>query len=388
MTINNSAQKQEISAINDGLNAIKEAPKIDFPNVDKNAKIVVAMSGGVDSSTTVALLQEAGYTNVIGMTLLLYENDDEKGIVCRDQTIIDDCNQVAKHLGIEHHFIELKEEFMDTIINPFLQGYANGITVNPCISCNRDIKYGALLRESKKIGADVLVTGHYIKWEAGESGLGEIHKGQSVNRDQSYFLSMVRKEAISYMRFPLANFTKDITRQHAKRFGLHVADKKASIDLCFAAGSSYADIFKKQMQNQVPGNLIDTKGNILGQHQGIHHFTVGQRKGVGLSSNNGALFVVKIIKETNQVVLGTREDLAVKEINLHNCNWLGDEDFKFESKQILAKVRGTQILIPATIYPLDNGKAKIVFNEDIFAVASGQVCAFYDGNRLLGGGYI
>lgn len=361
---------------------------IDFPLVDKNAKIAVAMSGGVDSSTVVGLLKEAGYTNLVGLTLLLYENDDEKGIVCRDQTIVDDCNQVVEKLQIEHKFIELKEEFRETIINPFLSGYLGGVTVNPCVTCNREIKYGALLKETKKINADYLVTGHYIKWLAGQNNQGEIHKGLSVNRDQSYFLALVRKEALKYMRFPLANYTKEQTREHAKRMGLHVATKKASVDLCFAGGSSYAEIFEKTMKEAKPGNLVDTKGNILGQHNGIHHFTVGQRKGIGVSSNNGALYVVKIDPSSNQVTLGQKEDLAVTSVNLTNCNWLGEGDFNFTNKQVLAKVRGAQILMPATLNANANGSAVINFKDPIYGVASGQICAFYENNRLLGGGYI
>ena len=362
---------------------------IDFSGVDKNAKIVVAMSGGVDSSTTVALLQEAGYKNIIGMTLILYENDEEKGIVCKDTTIRNDCIRVAKDFNIEHHFIELKEEFMEEVINPFLTGYMSGITVNPCITCNRDIKFGYLLRESQKIGADILVTGHYIKWESGNDSTGRIYRSHLQGRDQSYFLSQVRKEVLKQIRFPLANYSKDQVRQEANRLGVHVAQKKASSDLCFTGGSSYAEIFNKVAKGNKSGNIVDMNGKILGTHSGIYNFTIGQRKGIGVGGSEVPYFVIKIDVETNDVIVGPREALAIREVELHNINWLGDGDFNFESKKILSKIRSAQPLISSELVPTSSSSAKIIFSEPIFGTAKGQVCAFYDDDdRLLGGGYI
>ncbi len=363
--------------------------KIDFPNVDKNAKIVVAMSGGVDSSTTVALLQEAGYKNIVGMTLILYENDEAKGIVCKDTTIRNDCIRIAKDFAIEHHFIELKEEFMEEVINPFLFGYMSGITVNPCITCNRDIKFGYLLKESEKINADILVTGHYIKWDKGADGLGAIYRSATQGRDQSYFLSQVRKSVLKKLRFPLANYSKDYIRSEAQRLGVHVAQKKASSDLCFTGGASYSEIFNKMEEKAKVGNIVDTNGNILGSHKGVHNFTIGQRKGIGIGGTEKPYFVINIDVNKGEVVVGPKEALAVKEINLSDINWLGDDIFNSSSKMVFSKVRSSQMLVESDLIPTSHNTAKIIFKNDIFGVAKGQTCAFYDKNdRLLGGGYI
>ncbi len=362
---------------------------IDFMNVDKNAKIAVAMSGGVDSSTAVALLKEAGYKNIVGLTLILYENNADKGIVCKDQTIKDDCNRVAKDMNIEHHFIELKEEFMEEIINPFLMGYMSGITVNPCITCNRDIKFGYLLRESEKINAQVLVTGHYIKWQKSQDGYGYIYRSNNAGRDQSYFLSQTRKESLQKLRFPLANFSKAEVRAHAERLNIHVAQKKASSDLCFTGDLNYTELMKKTQENIKKGNIVDLSGKILGQHEGIHHFTIGQRKGIGIGGTAEPYFVIKINPDDATVVVGPKEALAVKELMLNNINWLGEGNFDFSTRQVLAKVRSTQLLTKAELIPSDLNNAKIIFEEEILGVAKGQVCAFYDENdMLLGGGYI
>ncbi|MDR0484757.1 MAG: tRNA 2-thiouridine(34) synthase MnmA [Alphaproteobacteria bacterium] len=361
---------------------------IDFEGVDKNARIVVALSGGVDSSTTIGLLKEAGYKNVIGMTLLLHENNLEKGIISKDQNVRQDCTKVAETLGIEHHFIDIKDLFMQEIINPFLNGYMEGITVNPCIKCNRVIKFGKLLDEAKKLGADILTTGHYIKWGLGEDGLGAIYRGKSSIRDQSYFLSQVKKEALQHIRFPLYSYTKDEVRAEAARLGIHVAQKKSSADICFAGIGSYSDILETQGKNIIHGDIVDLKGNVLGKHEGIHNFTIGQRKGVGVGGNGKPLYVMKIDAENHKVIVGNKEDLIVREFTIEDVNWLGSGEFNFDKKTVLAKVRGSQPLKEADVYPLENNKARVVFKEDIFGVARGQICAFYDEERLLGGGYI
>ncbi|MDR2007567.1 MAG: tRNA 2-thiouridine(34) synthase MnmA [Alphaproteobacteria bacterium] len=361
---------------------------IDFEGVDKNARIVVALSGGVDSSTTIALLKEAGYKNVVGMTLLLHENNLEKGIISKDQNVRADCTRVAETLGIEHHFVDIKDLFMQEIINPFLESYLHGITFNPCIKCNRVIKFGKMLSEAQKLNADILTTGHYIKWGVGNDGKGAIYRGKNDNRDQSYFLSQVKKEALQYIRFPLYSYNKDQVRAEAARLGIHVAQKKSSADICFAGIGSYNDILKTQGKEIIGGDIVDVKGNVLGRHDGIHNYTVGQRKGVGVGGMHNPLYVMKIDAENHKIIVGNKEDLQMREIFIEGVNWLGDGEFDFTSRVLLAKVRGSQQLKEAEVFPLGDGKARVVFKENIFGVASGQICAFYDEERLLGGGYI
>ena len=361
---------------------------IDFVNVAKNAKILVALSGGVDSSTTLALLQEQGYKNIAAITLLLHENNEEKGVISKDQNVVADTTKIANTLGIKVHYLDIKNTFNEEIINPFLQSYAKGITMNPCIKCNRVIKFGLMLDECKKMGFDILVTGHYIKWQLSPLGQGAIYMGKSDIRDQSYFLSQVKQEALNHIRFPLANMTKSEVREHAARLGLHVAQKKSSADICFAGIGSYTKIINKQNPNICAGDIVNMQGKVLGKHLGIHNFTVGQRKGIGIGGFSEPLFVVGIDEKTNTVTVGTKADLAKREILLKDVNWLGDEEFTFAKKELQGKIRASQPLVMADLYPLPNNQAKIIFKEDVFGVAKGQSCSFYANNRLLGGGYI
>ncbi len=364
---------------------------IDFINVDKNAKIIVAMSGGVDSSLTLALLKEAGYTNIVGITYVLYDNDIERGIIRKDVNALEDAKKVADLFNIPHIAIEsLKDSFMQEVITPFLDGYSKGITLNPCIRCNRFIKFGAMFNELTKLEGDVLVTGHYIKWLPGETGLGEIYAGVD-GRDQSYFLSQVRREVLKKVRFPLATYNKDLVRAEASRFGIHVAEKKSSSGICFNGKDSYANIVSHTFTKDTKGNIKTVDGKILANHDGIHHFTVGQRKGIGISGTEEAYFVIDINPNTFDVTVGAKEHLATREIILSDVNWLGDELFN-SPMTLLAKVRASQPPIMAEIIPMDNNQCKVIFSKDVYGVAKGQTCAFYKevGNykRLMGGGYI
>ena len=364
---------------------------IDFTNVDKNAKIIVAMSGGVDSSLTLALLKEAGYTNIVGITYVLYDNDIERGIIRKDVNALEDAKKVADLFNIPHIAIEsLKDSFMQEVITPFLDGYSKGITLNPCIRCNRFIKFGAMFNELTKLEGDVLVTGHYIKWLPGETGLGEIYAGVD-GRDQSYFLSQVRREVLKKVRFPLATYNKDLVRAEASRFGIHVAEKKSSSGICFNGKDSYANIVSHTFTKDTKGNIKTVDGKILATHDGIHHFTVGQRKGVRISGTEEAYFVIDINPSTFDVTVRAKEHLATREVILSDVNWLGDELFN-SPITLLAKVRASQPPIMAEIIPMDNNQCKVIFSKDVYGVAKGQTCAFYKevGNykRLMGGGYI
>ncbi|MGV3278163.1 tRNA 2-thiouridine(34) synthase MnmA [Rickettsiales bacterium LUAb2] len=361
---------------------------MDFPYVDKNAKIVVAMSGGVDSSTVAAMLKQEGYNNLIGVTLFLYDNDETRGISCKDTTFRHDAKTVAEKIGIEHHILDLRDRFDELVITPFINGYINGITPSPCVTCNREMKFGALLEEADKLGADILVTGHYIKWQM-ENNQGAIYKNQETIRDQSYFLAKVRKEALNRIRFPLTNMTKNEVRAKAEELGLHVAQKPSSNDICFAGGKDYAKLIEKSAVNlKKAGNILDINGNVIGEHQGIFNYTVGQRRGIGVSGSGEPMYITNIDAENNTITIATREHLAKKEIHITNVNWLGNDDFNAKKRELLVKVRASQMPVIATIEPLSNNEAKVVFNEAIFGVARGQVCAFYDQDKLMGGGDI
>lgn len=362
---------------------------IDFVNVSKDSKIVVALSGGVDSSTTIALLLEQGYTNVVGMTLILHQNDYQKGIISKDQNVVQDCQKVATLLGIEHHFIDIKQEFMDIIIDPFLKSYQEGVSFNPCVTCNREVKFGLLYKACQDLNADFLVTGHYIKWGPGADNGGAIYRSKSQIRDQSYFLSMIKKDVLPYIRFPLANLSKEQVREQAQRLGLHVSQKKASSDLCFAGIGNYSKIVDKNVDEDTKGHIVDVNGKILGEHNGIHNFTIGQRKGIGIGGFKEPQYIIKLDTSTNEVVVGDKSYLAVQEVYLQGVNWLAEDDFYAMSERTMyAKVRASQVLQKVTVYPDQYHATKVVFENPIYGVAKGQVCSFYDENRLLGGSYI
>lgn len=361
---------------------------MDFYNVDKKSKIVVAMSGGVDSSTVAAMLKNAGYENVVGITLFLYDNDETRGISCNDTTFKHDAKTVAEKIGIEHYVLDLRDRFDELVITPFIQSYANGQTPSPCVTCNQKMKFGALVDEAKKLNADILATGHYIKWGI-KDGEASIFKNDELVRDQSYFLSKVDKEAINMIRFPIANMTKKEVRAMAEKFDLHNYQKPSSNDICFAGGKDYPKLIEKAISNlRKTGDILDINGNVIGQHKGIFNYTIGQRKGLGVSAPN-PLYVVDIDADKYTVTLGEREHLATNSITISNVNWLGKGDFNTLNEfSISAKVRASQIPVEVKVKPLGEGKAQVNFCESVFGVARGQVCAFYDENRLMGGGDI
>lgn len=359
---------------------------MDFPLVNKNSKIVVAMSGGVDSSTVAALLKSYGFNNLVGITLRLYDNDEAKGISCKDTTFKHDAENVAAKIGIEHKVLDLRERFYDLVINPFINSYLEGNTPSPCTTCNREIKFGALLEEAKKLNAEILVTGHYIKWEL-NNGLPVICMNQESIRDQSYFLAKIKKDSLKMIRFPLANMKKSEVRGLAENFGLHVAQKPSSNDICFAGGKNYSNLIKKSSKTIQTGSILDINGNVVGEHNGIFNYTIGQRKGIGVS-NKDPLYVVNIDSKNNTVTVASREYLAKKEIVISNVNWLGEGEFSQDVRKLDVKVRASQQLVSSVVEPLENNKARVVFGSEVFGVAPGQICAFYKENRLLGGGDI
>ena len=361
---------------------------IDFPQVKKDAKIVIGMSSGVDSSTVAALLQEAGYTNLLGITLVLYDSNESKGLLCHDSRIREDVIRVSSDLGIKHEFLDLKNVFMNKVIDPFINSYLNGETPNPCVNCNRDIKFGALIDYMEQINADILVTGHFIKLLINKNNSGEIYRGSNQIRDQSYFLSMVRKSSLNKIRFPLSNMSKEDVRQHAKRLNLHLFDKPASNDICFAGGLNYNNLFKSHGDSIKKGQIIDLNGNVLGEHDGIIHYTVGQRKGIKIGGSQEPFFVVFIDVEKIQIVVGHKKDFIKRDLIISDLNWLDDDPIN-ESQEVLIKVRSSQNLIEANLFPLPENKAQVVLKEEIMGISRGQICGIYQyNNKLLGGGKI
>ncbi len=362
---------------------------IDF-NIPKGSKVAVAMSGGVDSSTVAALLKNAGY-EVEGITLKLYETAKDKGLACKDATVEPDVKSVAQTLGIKYNMVDFSEKFMQNIISTFADDYSAGRTPNPCIRCNREIKFDAMLQEAFNIGADYLVTGHYITWKDDKDLGGSILKGDVDIRDQSYFLACVKKQSLKHIRFPLAHLTKSQVREIARKFNLSVADKPSSNDLCFVADGKYSETVKLLSPSSFKeGNIVNKKGDILGKHKGIVNFTVGQRRGIGIEDSNDILYVIAINAEKSEVVVGTKDELEKQELTLTEFNWLGKEsDYKVgNTLKLQAKVRAKQTLADATITFLEDDKAHVVFEGGVFSPAPGQLCAIYQNNRLLGGGFI
>ncbi len=348
-------------------------------------KIVVAMSGGVDSSCVAALLVEQGH-EVIGMTMQLYDSGvdvpSRKGACCAGQDIYD-AKRVAAKLGIPHYVLNYQSRFKEEVIQDFADSYARGETPIPCIKCNQTVKFRDLLEQSRRLGADHLATGHYIQRLETENGT-ELHRGVDDDKDQSYFLYATKKDQLEDLRFPLGGQSKSATREIAARFGLSVADKPDSQDICFVH-DGYAKVVQKYRSDALrPGNIVDTQGAVLGQHQGIIFYTIGQRRGLGLGGLEEPMYVVAVNPERAEVVVGTQENLAVESVILDELNWLinaPEGDFALQ-----VQFRSRMQPIPAVLTCTDQGKAKVTFTEPQFGVSPGQACVFYDDSRVLGGG--
>ncbi len=357
----------------------------DLSNIPKGSTVAVAMSGGVDSSVTAAVLKENGY-NVIGITLDLYKKVKSKGVACKDAAVVLDAKKVAETLSIPHHVLDLSDDFASIVVMPFSASYKNGKTPNPCVDCNRNIKFGKLLEYAMELGADYLATGHYIKWQDG------IVAGQDSIRDQSYFLALVQKEAVAKLRFPLAYMTKDEVRAYAEKKGLHVAKKPSSNDLCFVAEGKYKEVVETLLGEKFKkGNIVNQKGEKLGEHEGIIGFTIGQRKGLNIGGSKEPYYVVALDYKKNEVIIGLKEELKFQKVRINSCNWQVEEEEVFDTgTPKFAKVRAKQPLAKVEIKNLGKGEAEITFKEEINAAAAkGQLCAIYNKeNKLLGGGYL
>lgn len=366
---------------------------LDIEKAPGDTRVVVAMSGGVDSSVAAALLKEQGY-DVVGVTLQLYDHGvaiGKKGACCAGQDI-QDARQVAQRLAIPHYVLDYESRFRTEVMDSFADAYARGETPVPCIACNRTVKFRDLLKTVRELGAEALATGHYVQRVRGEAG-PELHRGADPARDQSYFLFGTTKDQLDYLRFPLGHLPKSETRALAERFDLPVAEKPDSQDICFVPGGNYAAVVQKLRPEAVePGEIVDLQGRVVGCHEGIVHFTVGQRRGLALGGRDGTdndpLYVVRLDPETRRVVVGPRAALGRIEMALYDLNWIGPA---FEGAMpVQVRVRSSQALRPAEI-ELSDGDALVRFAEPEIGVSPGQACVVYDamtGSRVLGGGFI
>ena len=364
-----------------------------FAKTPKMTRVVVAMSGGVDSSVVAADLADQGY-DVVGITLQLYDHGAalaKQGACCAGRDI-HDARRVAEEMNFPHYVLDYENKFRESVMDEFADQYLAGATPVPCIRCNERVKFRDLLATARELDADCLATGHYIRRVDGAEG-PELHQAADLSKDQSYFLFSTTREQLAFLRFPLGGLaSKEETRAKAARFGLPVADKPDSQDICFVPSGGYAAVIEKLRPGAAePGDIAHLDGRVLGQHKGIIHFTIGQRRGIGIGGGE-PLYVVKLNPETRQVIVGPREALATRLVPVNAINWLGDgafEDAPPGGHEALVKVRSTRPPAPARLHPRDGG-AEIELLTPEEGVAAGQACVFYapSGTRVLGGGWI
>jgi tRNA-specific 2-thiouridylase len=357
----------------------------------QKTRVVVAMSGGVDSSVTAGILAEQGY-DVVGFTMQLYDHGaavSSSKSCCAGQDIYD-AKRAADRIGIPHYVLDYENTFQKDVIEKFADAYVAGETPIPCVLCNQTVKFRDLLKAARDIGGDCLATGHYVQRVMGAHG-AEMHRAVDPDRDQSYFLFATTREQLDYLRFPLGGMLKPQAREIAKRLGLGVADKPDSQDICFVPQGSYMDIVKKlRPEAEKPGDIVHVDGRVLGHHKGIGGYTIGQRRGLGIGGEVDPLYVIRINPQDAQVVVGGKQDLLRDSFSLHDVNWLGSGDaIPADGVRARVKLRNTQAPLDATVLPGDRaGTANVVLDHPETAAAPGQACVFYEGERVLGGGWI
>lgn len=367
---------------------------LDFPQKPQDTRVVVAMSGGVDSSVVAGLLKQEGY-DVVGVTLQLYDHGasvHRAGSCCAGQDI-DDARRVAETLGIPHYVLDYEERFRKAVINPFAESYIAGETPIPCIACNQSVKFADLLETARELGADALATGHYISSRANGAHRA-LYRPVDAERDQSYFLFATTQEQIDFLRFPLGGLSKPQVREAAEAMGLTIAAKQDSQDICFVPQGKYSDIVARlKPEAATPGEIIHIDGRVLGQHEGVMRYTIGQRRGIGVASGE-PLYVVHLDAERARVVVGPREALETRRIFLRDVNWLGDgalDALPPEGLEVFARVRSSRPPRPAILHH-ETGSTWVELTDGETGVAPGQACVLYsgDGNnaRILGGGFI
>jgi len=353
-----------------------------------DTRVVVAMSGGVDSSATAALLAAEGY-RVVGVTLQLYDHGAavrRAGACCAGQDIYD-ARRVADALDIPHYVLDYESRFRAEVMDDFADSYLRGETPIPCVRCNQTVKFRDLLATARELEADALATGHYVRRAMGAEG-PELLRGADPARDQSYFLFATTRAQLADLRFPLGGLEKDATRALARRLGLRVAAKPDSQDICFVPGGSYASVLERLRPGAAePGDIVDTGGRVLGQHPGIVHFTVGQRRGIGVAAGE-PLYVVRLEPETRRVVVGPRAALLRDRLAVRDVNWLAAGGIPAGGLRAAVKLRSTQEPVGATVTGRPEGGAEVVLDQPQAGIAAGQACVVYDGERVLGGGWI
>jgi tRNA-specific 2-thiouridylase len=368
----------------------KELNSIGIDKKPEDTTVVVAMSGGVDSSTVAGIMKKEGY-KVIGITLKLYDDGKEVAAskqCCSGQDIMD-AKRVAHKLNIEHKILYYQDKFKQGVIDNFVDSYLNGETPIPCVQCNQTVKFKDLFEVSKELNADALVTGHYVK-SITSNNTTNMYRAIDENRDQSYFLFNTTREQLDYLRFPLGGMLKNKTREIAKDLDLNVADKPDSQDICFVPNGDYASVIRKFRPDSFQkGNIKNLDGNVIGVHDGIINFTIGQRKGIKVSDKE-PLYVLKINPENNEIIVGPKEKLGKKTITLKDLNLLTDKT-ELE-KNIFVKVRSTGSLLEAKIDLMDNNTAHVSLINPEDGISPGQACVFYNkdqyGHKVLGGGWI
>ena len=356
---------------------------------NKETRVVVAMSGGVDSSVVAALMKKEGY-DVTGITLKLYDDTKQSRVgrqCCAGQDIMD-AKRVSEKISIKHEILYYQKKFKSEVIDSFIDSYAAGETPIPCVQCNQTVKFRDLFKYAKDLNADALITGHYVS-RIQQNGNASMYRAKDHNRDQSYFLFSTTQEQLNFLRFPLGEIDKAETRSIAKKLDLNVADKPDSQDICFVPNGDYSSVIKKFRPDSFKsGKIIDLDGNQIGEHEGIINYTIGQRKGIKIASNK-PLYVININSDNNTVIVGNKENLEIKEIRLRELNILADK--KEFDKVINIKVRSTGRLLKAKIN-LENNYAKVEILDKEIGISPGQACVFYSqdeyGDKVLGGGWI
>jgi tRNA-specific 2-thiouridylase len=358
------------------------------PIARERCKVVVAMSGGVDSSTVAAILAHQGH-EVIGITLQLYDHGltlGKKGACCAGQDIYD-AQMAAEKIGIPHYVLNYESIFKQSVMDDFADSYLRGETPIPCVRCNQRVKFRDLFKVSQDLGAHCLATGHYVQ-RIVSNGKAELHSGADLHKDQSYFLFSTTQEQLEYLRFPIGGLHKDETRKIAHYFGLEISDKPDSQDICFVPQGGYASIIEKLRPGALDaGEIVLKDGKVIGKHNGIINYTIGQRRGLNIA-NKEPLYVIRLDPEKNQVVVGLKEDLKDSELMIKDINWLSESGQLAKGVTCQVKLRSMHKAIDAKICGLSDNKAKVILGAPYEGIAPGQACVIYDNTRVLGGGWI